>query len=240
MAEASAFRDGLAKEDLTCFLAGSMDAFRYMLKRLGPVHGQKVLDYGCGTGWLGVYLALQGAHVDGFDVSGKLIEIANKRARANGVEHLCQFRKMMAESLEYSDESFDLVAGISILHHVELQSAVFHLKRVMKKEALALFIEPLGENPLLNWARKKVFNVHYGMKKDKTTERPLTYEDIHALGRNFSQYNWREFQLFSMVRRVIGDRLTEALGLQKLDGWIMTKLPKLRRFCRLVVIELYK
>ncbi|MEM4203091.1 MAG: class I SAM-dependent methyltransferase [Candidatus Methanomethylicaceae archaeon] len=222
------------------FLAGSMDAFKYMLERIGSVQGKRILDYGCGSGWLGVYLAKHGAQVEGFDISGKLIEVATQRAKMNGVEHLCNFRKMPAENLEYPDESFDLVVGISILHHIELPPAVFHLKRVMREGALAIFIEPLGENPVLNWMREKVFNVHYGLKKDKTTERPLTYDDIHTLGRNFSDYNWREFQLLSMVRRFTGDHLAESAGLQKLDDWLIAKFPGLRRFCRLVVIELRK
>ncbi|MEO0271921.1 MAG: class I SAM-dependent methyltransferase [candidate division WOR-3 bacterium] len=230
----------LAVESPSCFLAGSMDAFRYMLERIGSIQGKRVLDYGCGDGWLGVYLAKQGAQVEGFDVSGKLIEVATQRARANKVDHLCNFRKMPAENLEYEDESFDLVIGISILHHVDLQSADIHLKRVMKKGSFAYFIEPLGENPMLNWAREKVFNVHYGLKKDKTTERPLKYDDIHALGRIFSEYNWREFQLLSMVSRFIGDRFTEITGLRKVDDWLITKFQGLRRFCRLVLVELQK
>jgi len=222
------------------FLAGSMDAFRYMMGRIGHVNGKKVLDYGCGSGWLGVYLAKQGAYIEGFDISGELIEVASLRAEANGVSHVCKFKKMAAEALEYPDESFDLVVGVSILHHVELGKATYHLQRVMKKGALAVFIEPLGENNFLNWARDKVFNVHHGLVKDKSTEHPLTYHDIHTIGGRFTEYHWREFQLLSMVRRFIGDRLTEAMRLDKLDDWLIRKFPSLKRFCRLVVVEFLK
>ena len=235
----------LSTEDLIVegpaqFLAGSMDAFRFMMERIGSVKGKTVLDYGCGSGWLGVYLAKQGAQVEGFDISGKLIEVASLRAESNGVSHACKFRKMVAESLEYPDEYFDLVVGVSILHHVELGRATYHLQRVMKNESLAIFIEPLGENTLLNWARDRVFNVHHGLVKDKSTERPLTYHDIHTIGRKFAEYHWREFQFLSIVRRFIGDRLTEATGLSRLDDWLLRKFPSLKRFCRLVVIEFLK
>ena len=235
----------LSREDLVVreparFLAGSMDAFRYMLERVGSVQGKRILDYGCGSGWLGVNLTKRGAHVEGFDISGKLIEVATLRARINGVSHACNFRKMTGEELEYPDQYFDLVAGISILHHVELPQSMYHLQRVMRKGAVGVFIEPLGENPILNWARDKVFNVHHGLKKDKSTERPLTYGDIHTIGRSFAEYHCREFQFLSMVRRFIGDGLTEAMRLQKLDDRLLERLPGLRRLCRLVVIELHK
>lgn len=206
------------------FLAGSMDAFNYMLERLGFVQGKRILDYGCGSGWLGVYLAKQGAQVNGFDISGKLIEVATQRVRINGVEQLFNFQKMPAENLEYPDKSFDLEVGISILHYVELPSAISHLERVMREAALAIFLEPLGENPILNWLREKVFNIHYEIKKDKTRENPLTYDDIHYIGRNFSVYSYREYQPFSMVRRVISDRITDTFCLQEINNWLIEKL----------------
>lgn len=211
-----------------------------MLERIGSVKGKTLLDYGCGSGWLGVYLAKHGAQVEGFDISAKLIEVASLRAEANGVSHACKFRRMVAEALEYPDQYFDLVVGISILHHVELDRAIYHLYRVMKNRAVAVFIEPLGENTILNWARNRIFNVHHGLKKDKSTEHPLTYSDIHNFGQKFDEYSWREFQLLSMVRRFIGDALTEALRLHKLDDWLIRKAPRLKRFCRLVVIECRK
>lgn len=93
------------------FLAGSADAFRYMMARIGSVNGKRILDYGCGSGWLGVYLAKQGASVEGFDISERLIEVASMRARVNGVASACNFRRMIAESLEYPDEYFTLSLG---------------------------------------------------------------------------------------------------------------------------------
>lgn len=110
----------------------------------------------------------------------------------------------------------------------------------MRQGAVALFIEPLGENAILNWLRDKVFNVHHGLKKDKSTEHPLTYNDIHAIRSNFAEYHWKEFQLLSMVRRFIGDKFTEFFGLHRIDGRLMRKFPSLKKFCRLVVIEFQK
>ena len=40
-----------------------------MIDALGDVRGKRILDYGCGYGMLGIYLASCGAEVWGFDLS---------------------------------------------------------------------------------------------------------------------------------------------------------------------------
>jgi len=40
--------------------------------------------------------------------------------------------------------------------------------------------------------------------------------------------------------KTLGDGLTETMGLDKLDDWLLMKFPSLKRFCRLVVIHLRK
>ncbi len=90
------------------------------MKSIGDVAGKKILDYGCGSGWLAVHLAKLGAEAYGFDISSKLIEVGEKRAEANGVNDRVKLKKMIAEKLDYPDEFFDIVVGISILHHIDL------------------------------------------------------------------------------------------------------------------------
>jgi hypothetical protein len=43
-----------------------------------------------------------------------------------------------------------------------------------------------------------------------------------------------------MVRKFIGDGLTEAMRLDRLDEWLLRKFPSLKKFCRLVVVEFRK
>ena len=225
----------------TEFLAGSTDAFNYMIGRIGEIKDKKVLDYGCGTGWLGVYLAKKyGARVEGFDISEKLIEVARKRAEVNETENEIHFQSMKAERLKYPDETFDVVTGISIIHHVDLEKARWELKRVMKKGGRAFFLEPLGENIIFEFARNHIFTHYHGLSKDKSTERPLKYKDIEFLGKEFSCYRYKEFQLVSGIARLTGDNLVSRLKLYRLDNFILSHLSFLKKYCRLVVIELVK
>lgn len=54
-------------------------------RMLGNVAGERVLDAGCGTGYLSIKLAALGADVVGVDLSQAMIEIARRRAEAVGV-----------------------------------------------------------------------------------------------------------------------------------------------------------
>ena len=68
-----------------------LDPYIGSMVRLGPVAGLRVLDAGCGDGWLSIILAKRGAFVEGFDISAEGVRVAQRRAEVNGVAHQCRF-----------------------------------------------------------------------------------------------------------------------------------------------------
>ena len=213
------------------------NAYVYSIQLLGDIKGKKVLDYGCGTGWLSVILAKRGGLVWGFDTSGQSIEAAKKRAVANYLEYRTAFAKMSAYKLAYEDEMFDLVIGQSILHHLDIGMAAGELVRVLKKSGRAIFAEPFGDSQALQAIRKMVpvpLNIHEGSQ-----ERQLTNQDVELLARPFSRVTYKEFQLLSRIDRVISSRRI-TWSLHRLDKWLLEAFPALRRYARLIVIELWK
>src|SRR5688572_12746860 len=90
--------------------------FRFRL--LGDLSGRRVLDVGCGHGANASLLARLGAHVTGLDVSPGAIEAARARARANGVSHRVELVCSPVETAELPDDSFDVIWGDAILHHL--------------------------------------------------------------------------------------------------------------------------
>lgn len=108
------------------------------------VPDRTVLDYGCGNGWNSVrLLRLRPKKLVGIDISQNAIEEAIKRAGDKA-----EFRVMDAHKLEFPDNTFDLVVGRAILHHMEFRIAMQEVKRVLRKGGYALFAEPLLDNPL--------------------------------------------------------------------------------------------
>lgn len=72
--------------------------------------GAKVLDVACGAGQTALPMAREGKKVTGIDIAGNLIEVAKKRARAEGLQ--IQFDEGDAEALPYEDASFDVVFSL--------------------------------------------------------------------------------------------------------------------------------
>jgi ubiquinone/menaquinone biosynthesis C-methylase UbiE len=85
-------------------IADGADEFVGRLE-LGP--GMKVLDIACGTGNTAIPAAKTGADVTGVDIAPNLIEQAQARAAAEGVD--AKFEVGDAEAMEYEDGSFDYV-----------------------------------------------------------------------------------------------------------------------------------
>jgi ubiquinone/menaquinone biosynthesis C-methylase UbiE len=142
---------------------------------LGQLQGRRVLEYGCGKGDFAFWLLGQGASVCGIDVSDFNIKQCQDRASSRNYDpEQCTFMVMDAHQLKFPDNSFDLVVGNGILHHLDLSLAMQEVTRVLKPGGKALFQEPLGDNPLLRFYRK-IAGIH------TVDERPLIKTDIDYL-----------------------------------------------------------
>jgi ubiquinone/menaquinone biosynthesis C-methylase UbiE len=200
--------------------------------QLGNVNDLDVLDFGCGHGMAAVVLARRGARITAFDLSYGYLTEACRRARANGVR--VHFVQADGERLPFADASFDRIWGNAILHHLDLNVTARELRRVLRPGGVAVFCEPWGENPLLNWARQRL---PYAGKQRTPDERPLRRNDLMSLRKFFPSLETQGFQLLSMARRVLGSRRAIA-GLDWCDAMLLTGVPALQRFCRYVVLTL--
>lgn len=93
------------------------------------------LEVGCGTGFFLLNLVLAGVvSRDGgavTDISPGMVEVAQRNARGLGFE--VSGRVADAESLPYSDASFDLVVGHAVLHHIpDVELALREVLRVLR------------------------------------------------------------------------------------------------------------
>ena len=102
-----------------------------MAKHYGLKAGDRVLDVGCGKGFLLYDLtqAVPGLEICGLDISGYAIENAKEEVRPF-------LKEGHARELPFEDASFDLVISINTLHNLycyDLDRALREIQRVGRK-----------------------------------------------------------------------------------------------------------
>lgn len=118
--------------------------------------GRRALELGCGTGVFLARVAPSGVTLWGIDLSRDLLHRAADRvAHLRNVQLSCG----NAEQLPYPDDCFDTVYGSSILHHLELESALREVFRCLRRGGALVFTEPNIFNPQV------AFMFHFGPTK---------------------------------------------------------------------------
>lgn len=136
-----------------------------LVEKLNP---QTILDFGCGGGWLSKILASRGSKVIGIDISKPLLLNAKK------ITPHSEFILGDCTRLPFKEKTFDLIAGIAILHHLNINKALFACYRVLKVFGFALFMDPNVLNPLMAIGRR-IFPSEIHTKDEK----PIGFEYLH-------------------------------------------------------------
>ena len=138
------------------------DVYTRITALSGARPGDRVLDIGCGGGYLARLLAAAvapGGQVTGLDTSAPAIGYARKRAAAN-----CSFVLGVAQDLPWPDGSFDVVASTLAAHHIPdtaRQDAFGEMYRVLRPGGALLVADfrpsrrrhssPAGTSPRSPW-----------------------------------------------------------------------------------------
>jgi len=215
-------------------------AENYAYNLLGDVKDKVIIDIGCGTGRRAVQFARRGAIVHAFDLSAGMVKRTRALAEENGLADRIIVQRTAAEALSYPSDWADLMFGGAILHHLDIPPAISEIHRILRPGGRAVFLEPLGHNPMINLFRRLT------PSRRTATEVPLTFTDMTFITGLFSQSSHREFYLLALgallllpLRRkglfsVILDRLVA------FDQALMRRIPAVARFCWVTVMEVVK
>lgn len=130
------------------------------------------LELGCGTGFFLLNLKQAGVLDEGHvtDLSPGMVEVAVRNARGLGFE--VEGRVADAESIPYDDETFDLVVGHAVLHHIpDLDLAMREVLRVLKPGGRFVFAGEPTRNG--DWVARRLSRLTWWAATRVTALAPL-------------------------------------------------------------------
>jgi len=125
------------------------DQMRNTLLRWLPddLHGQRLLDAGCGTGALAIEAARRGAEVVAIDLSPTLVNLARERAPTDLGQGTIDFRS--GDMLDGSLGEFDHVVAMDSIIHYGTEDAVAVLSQLAKRTRHTINFTFAPRTPLL-------------------------------------------------------------------------------------------
>ena len=137
-------------------------------------------------------------------------ELERGKAHASKQSFPVEHHLMDANNLTFEDESFDIVFGGAILHHLDIEKSIGHIHRVLKPGGKLVFLEPLNMNPLYKLYRK--------MNPQERTpdEHALVSKDFKLIRKKFT-FDHYFFDFFSVAFGFISLKI---FGDKNYNNWI--------------------
>jgi len=120
---------------------------RRLIRQAGIRAGHAVLDVGCGTGTLAIWVEerVPGADIVGIDGDPRILVLAQRKARKRGVA--IRFDHGYSTSLSYARASFDRVLSSLLFHHRSRQEKARTVREVFR------VLKPGGEFQVADWGK---------------------------------------------------------------------------------------
>ena len=210
----------------------------YAYHQLGDVAGLRVVDFGCGSGANTVLLAGRGAHVWGIDISEDLLRLGQRRLSVSGRGGGATFIAGSAHDMPFPDSSIDVVFGIAILHHLDLDLVSREVRRVLRAGGRAIFQEPVRNSAVIRFLRSLV---PYRAPDISPYERPLTDAELARFASGFSKSSVRAFALPHVQIGQVAPLLRNYWRTwYAWDRVLLSRAPWLARYASIRVISLTK
>ena len=202
--------------------------------------GKRVLDIGCGNGYVLWHYARHGAHVHGVDITETALRLSRRRFELG--EHKAEFRLTDGNSLPYPDHHFDIVCSMGVLHHIEDPRPMLREARRVLRPGGRLILMLYHRN---SWKYRVVLPLRLLLDaryRGKTLQQALNMNDgddcplakvysrgeVRALLADFrdlrfsvNQLSWRQLLLIPALARALEPRLPPLSGsaLARTLGW---------------------
>lgn len=166
------------------------DDFDRLIKKRS--FNKSVLEIGCSQGNNAFKLFRKTKNYVGVDISDLAILSANKRKNINKLSHF-KFINMDVHSMNFENESFDIIYANAVLHHLDLELFLNEAYRILKKGGILIFNEPLGTNFIFNLYRRFTPNSR------TSDEFPFDNKELKLVNKIFPYNSSYYYGFFSII-----------------------------------------
>lgn len=176
------------------------EAYPIFLDYLNVKPGRKLLDVGCGTGYLLKAADQQGLETYGIDISDEGVKIAKKSSPNSKII------VGMGEDIKFSDISFDYVTSIGALEHfLDMEKGLKEMSRVAKKDALFCIVVP--NINFLDWKRGQKGTIQQDINENllslKQWKKIFMKEEFNILKIYQDKWFMKNIDIFSSTKPLI-------------------------------------
>lgn len=129
---------------------------------LSRAAGLRVLDYGCGNGYVLQQFARNGAEVHGVDLTGRAVALSRARFAVRGLSG--NFTVGDGRTIPFPDAHFDVVTSMGVLHHIpDPRPVLAEIRRVLKPGGrfVLMLYHAHGWHSLVLFRLKRLFVPRY-------------------------------------------------------------------------------
>lgn len=186
--------------------------------------GMNVLEIGCGTGLFTQMFAERGSLITAVDLSPDLLSKA--RARNLPVNRVRFLEKPFEEC--FVDGPFDAIIGSSVLHHLDMNTALIKIFDLLRPGGRLVFAEPNMANPQVFLERRfRRFFPYVSPDETAFLRRPLK-EQLRTVG-----FDDIRITPFDWLHPSVPKRLIKMV---QVTGTILESIPVIKEFAGSVLI----
>ena len=188
------------------------------------LEGKSVLIVACGTGYEVVRACREAASVTAIDISAKAVENAKAMVEHNGLH--ANYAVGDAGRSGLPSESFDVIWGSAVLHHLQHEEVAVEFARILKPGGVIYMMdEPTFFNPLLKFGYETAFGKGRVGRRRKFLgltrygddfEKPIDHDDLEPWKKSFEIEKFSNgFMFFNKLGRV----LSRNASVPKIFNW---------------------